>query len=445
MSPTMRIMIAVHHFPPTYKGGAEGETLRLARSMLARGHEVDVISVEHIDRGPEEGVAWLDEVYQGVRIRRLSFNLASAPDADRWEYDNPWVGAHLRQRMREIRPDVFHLVSGYLMTGSALRAADEEGIPSMVTLTDYWFLCRRITMLRSDGALSTLPIDPATCAQCLGEEQRRYRLPGKVAPGLMKAFWRSRRARVGSLEARSRSLLDALNRARTLVSPSEFLRSVYVGAGVAPDRITVIPHGKEMRLPGNGVLPKTASDKLRIGYLGQIAWHKGVHVLVEAARQIDDPRLSVDIYGDVNHFPDYAARLRRLAEGDPRIRLAGSYAGQTEVAKVLQELDVIVVPSIWYENCPNVILEAFAHRTPVVATRLGGMAELVADGGGGLLFARGDAASLAAQIRRLLSEPALLGTLRNSIAPVKSASVEMDEFEAVYARLSDLRNPQVGA
>ena len=436
MSSPLRILLAIHHFPPSHQGGAEGFSLRLARAMQARGHQIDVITVEHIDRGPEAGVAWEDEVYQGLPVRRLSFNLAAAPDPERWEYDNPWVGEHLAQRIRELRPDVFHLISGYLLTGSALRAADSQGIPSVVTLTDYWFLCRRITMLRSDNHLSTLPIDPATCAQCLGEEQRRYRLPAQVAPGLMKAFWKANRTRVDALAVRSQSLLDALGRAQALVSPSGFLRSVYAGAGVAPERITVVSHGIGLHPPEDGGRQKTASANLRVGYIGQIAEHKGVQVLVEAARRIRDPRLSVQIYGDVSHFPDYASRLERLAQGDSRIRLAGQYAGQNEVGKILQDLDVIVVPSTWYENCPNVILEAFAHQTPVLATNLGGMAEMVTDGRNGLLFARGDAAGLAGKIQRLIAEPDLLPALRNGIPAVKTFPQEVAEIEAIYQRIA---------
>jgi glycosyltransferase involved in cell wall biosynthesis len=87
---------------------------------------------------------------------------------------------------------------------------------------------------------------------------------------------------------------------------------------------------------------------------------------------------------------------------------------------------------VWYENSPNVILEAFAHHTPVVASDLGGMAELVRDGENGLLFAPGDADSLARQLRRLLDDPHLLSALRAGIGPVKSVAQEMDELEGVY-------------
>lgn len=431
----MHILLAVHHLPPRYRGGAEGLTLRLARSLAARGHEVQLVAIEHIDRGPRDAAGWVDEIVDGVDVRRLSFDLAAAPDADLWEYDNPWVGGVLQELIRRRRPDVLHLVGGYLMTGRALRVAHDEEVPSVVSLTDYWFLCRRITMLRSDGALSTLPIDPATCARCLGEERRRFRIPGQLVPGLMRAYWRTRRSSTATLRARSQFLAETLKGVDALISPSSFLRTMYRQAGMTTDDFVVIPHGPDLPRLEAARLNKAESPHLRIGYLGQIAWHKGVHVLVEAARRIDDPRLSVDIYGDVNHFPDYASRLKRLAEGDARIRLAGTYAGQNEVGKILQELDVIVVPSIWYENCPNVIQEAFAHRIPVIATNLGGMAEMVSHGKSGLLFRVADAADLTAQLRRLLSDPGLLPALRDGVPAVKTFADEVAEIESVYRRV----------
>jgi glycosyltransferase involved in cell wall biosynthesis len=98
-----------------------------------------------------------------------------------------------------------------------------------------------------------------------------------------------------------------------------------------------------------------------------------------------------------------------------------------------------VVPSIWYENSPYSILEAFAHGLPVIATDLGGMAELVRHEESGLLFRRGDAASLAQQLARLLREPSLLGLLRSGVPPVKASSEEIDEIEHWCLRFSSGR------
>jgi glycosyltransferase involved in cell wall biosynthesis len=427
----MKIVIAVHHFPPRYTGGAEWRAYRTAAALQARDHEVRVVCVECIDAGPDGSVAWEDDFYDGIAVRRLSFNLAAAPDPFRWEYDNPWIGHHLKEFLSEHRPDVFHLISGYLMSGRALRVAHQLDIPTVVTLTDFWFLCSRISMLRSNGQISTLPINAVTCARCLGEEKRRYRLPGRIAPGLMDAFWRSRKTRLRNIEARMTFLRQTLDQVNVIISPSQFLRSVFIEAGVEPERIIFSRQGRDFPDLTPETLEKTPSSDLRVGYVGQIAWHKGVHVLFEVARRMPDVPLIMRAYGDTTPFPEYTARLRRLIAGDKRLKLAGVYRCQ-EASQVLRELDVIVVPSLWYENSPNAILEAFAHRTPVVASNLGGMAELVRDGENGLLFAPGDANDLARQLRRLLDDPSLLPTLRAGIGLVKSVAQEMDELEEIY-------------
>jgi glycosyltransferase involved in cell wall biosynthesis len=102
---------------------------------------------------------------------------------------------------------------------------------------------------------------------------------------------------------------------------------------------------------------------------------------------------------------------------------------------VLSEIDVIVVPSLWYENAPLVIQEAFATKTPVITTNLGGMAEAVDHGINGLLFERGDVADLARQLRRIVNEPELLDGLRAHIPTVKTIDEEVTELEANYRDL----------
>jgi glycosyltransferase involved in cell wall biosynthesis len=432
----MRIAIALHHFPPRYTAGAEWRAYRTAVALQSRGHAVSVICVEYIDTGPAGRVAWQDEVYDGIPVRRLSFNLAAAPDRFRWEYDNLWIGEHVQTFLREQQPDVFHVISGYLITASALQAAFQLGQPTVVTLTDFWFLCPRITLLRSNGQVSTLPISPVTCARCLGEEKRRYRLPGQIASGLMDVFWRSQAKQIRRVETRLAFLRQTLNQVNAIISPSQFLRSVFVESGVEAERILYSRQGRDFPDLRPELLDKTPSSHLRVGYVGQIAWHKGVHVLIEAVRSLTGIPLTVKFYGDTTPFPAYAQQLQQLTAGDERFEWKGVYHRQ-DVSRVLRDLDVIAVPSLWYENSPNVILEAFAHRTPVLATNLGGMAELVHHEQDGLLFELGRADSLAGQLRRLVTEPQLLPTLRANIGPVKSVAQEIDELEAIYRQVID--------
>jgi glycosyltransferase involved in cell wall biosynthesis len=428
----MKIVLGVHHFPPRYTGGAEWQTFRTAQTLQAQGHDVHVVCVEHTDRGPAAGVAWRDDLYEGVPVRRLAFNLRAIPCSEQYEYNNPWIGAHLRQWFADERPDVFHLISGYLLTGAALEGAHAVSIPSVVTLTDFWFLCPQISLLRSNGQVSQLPIDPVQCAQCLGENQNYYRKLGQWLPGLMAGYWRLRRDAAQHVASRLSYLRNTLKLAARIISVSQFVRNVHVEAGVPPEKIIFLRQGLDLRHLKPEALTKSSSDQLRVGYIGQIAELKGVHVLVEAARQIADPRLSVRIYGNASRFPRYTERLRQLIGVDPRIQLAGEYHGAVELTRIMRDLDVIVVPSLWYENSPTVILEAFAHQTPVVASDFGGMAELVKHDKDGLRFRLGDSTHLAEVLKRLVKEPELLPHLRAGITPVASVSEEIIRLEEMY-------------
>jgi glycosyltransferase involved in cell wall biosynthesis len=434
-SRAVKIVMAVHHFPPRYTGGAEWRAYRTAAALQARGHTVQVVCVERVDDGLATRVSWEDEIFEHVPVRRLSLNLAAAPNPFQWEYDNAWIGDHLETLLREQHPDVFHLIGGYLISARPLLVARQLGIPTVISLTDFWFLCPRIIMLRSDGQISALPIRAVTCARCLGEERRRYRIPGRIAPGLMGLYWRLQKKQIDRIKARTTFLLRALNQTDAIVSPSQFLRSMFIEAGVEAERIVFARQGRDFPGLDSQSFEKKPSHKLRVGYIGQIAELKGVHILIEAARQLPDPRLTVEVYGDTRRFPGYTARLGRLIGQDKRIRLRGTYRGQDGLSQALRNLDVIVIPSLWYENSPNSILEAFAYRTPVIVSDLGGMSELVQDGENGLAFKVGDAASLAQRLEWLLDDPKLVTRLQAGIKPIKSQAQEMDELETIYANV----------
>jgi glycosyltransferase involved in cell wall biosynthesis len=136
----------------------------------------------------------------------------------------------------------------------------------------------------------------------------------------------------------------------------------------------------------------------------------------------------------MNNAPVYGSQLRELGENIQNLRFCGTYAHE-DSAKVFADIDVLIVPSMWYDF-PLIIYEAFAAKTPVIATNLGGMAEAVTHDVNGLLFERGDVADLAAQIRRILKEPDLLESLRERIPPVKAIAEEVDELESIYRELT---------
>ena len=178
--------------------------------------------------------------------------------------------------------------------------------------------------------------------------------------------------------------------------------------GVDESKVHIIPYG----LPTTAIAgtKRTACERLRIGYLGTLIPSKGAHVLLEAYRILAKPNISLDFHGawvPLHADTGYLERLKKAAASIPGdIRFHGRYEPE-DVSRILSSLDVLVVPSVWYGSYSIVIREGFLAGVPVVASGHGAMAEAIEHGVNGLLFAPGDAADLATQLRRLLEEPGL--------------------------------------
>ncbi len=252
----------------------------------------------------------------------------------------------------------------------------------------------------------------------------------------MDVYWRIQKGPVSAFTARADYLLETLQSVNAIISPSRFLREMFIESGLEPERILFMRQGHNSHSHPSSKIVRPSPTVLRVGYLGQIADIKGVHVLLEAARSTASAALEVRVYGDPQTHPHYTRRLERIIAEDPRLHMMGLYK-RNDLSAVLSSCDVIVVPSLWYENSPNVILEAFAHGVPVIASNVGGMAELVQDGMNGLHFQLGSVSDLSRQIKRLLNEPLLLQTLREgaeSSAPPTVES-EMQALSELYDAL----------
>jgi len=238
------------------------------------------------------------------------------------------------------------------------------------------------------------------------------------------------------------------------VSPSHFLRERYVRFGLTPERIAVRDNGFEDRpapRPGRSDRSPAGGRPLRVVYLGTWLPSKGVHVLLEAVRGLDPAQVQLDVHGHALPYDgvdDYEGRLRALAAGRPHIRLHGAYAPE-EATALLSRADVLVVPSIWYENSPLTVHEAWLAGVPVVASGHGGLAELVRHDIDGLHFTPDDAASLRRALVRLHTEEGLLERLRAAIPRVETMATHAPALEAIYREALASRaartQPQGGA
>jgi glycosyltransferase involved in cell wall biosynthesis len=445
----VKVLLTIHHFPPNYSAGAEIYTFRLANWLVKHGHEVEVVCVESITHLSEHKLEHRHEIYEGISVWRLYFNLDQTPDPFRYSFDNPLLGAWFSEFLQQIRPDLVHINSCYLLSASTIAAVKQQALPLIVTLHDFWFVCPRITLLKPTGQVCTVPENVAECAWCLATEQRRFRLPetvfgevaGRVAQRLLAlpfgAGLLGVRPDADEIAYRRQLLLDALRQADLILAPSQFLRSVFIKQGVNPAKIVYSRYGLDtshwLTLPEKNGTPST---ELQIGYIGQLSHHKGVHLLVEAFERLNFSRrpARLKIYGAPEAFPKYVQRLREIANGNPAIEFLGRFDNR-RVAEILYKTDITVVPSIWYENSPIAIMEALTAGTPVVTTNLGGMPELVQHNVNGLLFRRGDVEDLTSQLQRLLDEPELVATLASKAQSVRMIDDEMTQISSLYQRV----------
>jgi glycosyltransferase involved in cell wall biosynthesis len=235
--------------------------------------------------------------------------------------------------------------------------------------------------------------------------------------------------------ARAREVMREID---LFVAPSPALAREFIDLGIEPARMRVSDNGFDVwrddgeRVGGAVPLPGrvgTRDRPLRLGFVGTIVRHKGVHVLIEAMRELGE-RVDAQVFGSMDTFPDYAVTLRAAADGLP-VRFSGAFE-PGRVRDIYAAFDVLVVPSVWIENSPLVIHEAFMAGVPVVASRIGGIPDLIQDGTNGLLFEPASAPSLAAAIRRLLDDPSLLARLQAQRTRVKSIAENATEWDGFY-------------
>lgn len=442
----MKILFLSHFFPPTHTAGAENYTYGIARKLVELGHGVQVLCAGKWGEGKDHWNGYTDELYNGIAVRRVHLNWTRSPDPNRYLYQNPVTAEFLRGYLREAVPDIVHITSCYSLSASVIDVVKETGLPVILTLVDFWFLCPSLHLLRSDGELCDGKTTTWECLRCMLHGAKAYRWPSQVLPQSLvrpileysskHVFLNRRRGLRGmalNMEERKRYLAQQLRHVDVVISPSRFLSDIHILAvkGIAP---RVQPHGHDLTWLRDDT--KTRDPNVRFCYMGQISPDKGIDVLIEAFLRVQNvANVTLDIWGGLGQNPDYDDRIRSLAGLSERVRLRGRFA-RSQLNEVLANADVVVVPSIWYENNPLVIQEAFAAKTPVIATNLGGMSEFVQHKVNGLLFRRADIEDLACQLRRVATEPGLLERLREGIPPVKRVEEEIEELLAIYEQLT---------
>jgi glycosyltransferase involved in cell wall biosynthesis len=445
---SMKILYITNGYPPHRWAGTETYTAGLAKAFHRRRHAVQVLCAGEWAKGPRYWNDYSDDTCGGIPVRRIHVNWQRASDPFRYLYDNPVVAEFLVKYLKQLRPDLVHVTSCETLSASVLRIVREMELPLILSLTDFWFLCPRINLLSSDDSNCTGQTSAWECLRCQLLGAKIYRWPRRLFPEPVVAQFISKisryplltrrrglRGMAGEMGKRKKFLRAALDWPDRLITASSFVRKVYRANGISAP-IRVQPYGHDLGWLRN-YHGKTASNVVRIGFIGQIIPSKGVHLLLQAARSLRakvGDKFKLRIYGNLKKTHGYGSSVQLLASGMPNVKFAGTYPHE-ESASVFAGIDILVVPSLWFDF-PLVVQEAFATATPVVASNLGGMAEAVAHETNGLLFEAGNSQDLARQLRRVITEPGLIEELRAGVPRVKTIAEETSELERTYRELA---------
>jgi glycosyltransferase involved in cell wall biosynthesis len=422
--PKRRVLFICHSHPKVRPGGAEAYAYELHRALRAS----DAWEPTFVARsGPpfsEKGREHEDVYISPVKGTEDEYFLYG----DGYDFD--WLFGtmrhrkslytrHLRRLLLALQPDVVHFQHTLFIGFDAIREVRRTlpDVPIVYTLHEFLPICRaKGQMVRTmDGSLCDRET-PERCNECFPEYSPETFF-------LRKRFIQSQLALVDLFVAPSRHLLER-----------------YVEWGIPPERIVFEDYGRSLPAvpPRNGANRRDRRD--RLGFFGQLNSYKGIDVLLEAMGRHargPAPHGHLWVHGANLDLADHGFRdkvERLLADVREHVTWAGPYSPD-QAGDVMAQVDWVVVPSLWWENSPLVIQEAFAHGRPVICTGVGGMAEKVTDGVDGLHFSRADPDDLAAAIGRAVSAPGLWERLRNGIPTVHRMDQHVQFMSGTYERL----------
>ncbi len=439
----MRIVVVSAHFPPNFVSGGTLQPQRLARGLRGRDHDVSVYAGWLGERPPLESWEEVDDT--GLPVRWVVSGRWIGWGDER-NFDNPDVGAHFAAHLREVRPEVVHLHALQSLGGNLVPIAADSGAKVVVTMHDFWWCCPRQFLV--DRAMQPCSLVVAA-GNCPCEVDRPW------------------------LEARNRRLATMLERADVILAPSAVAARVLAANGVDPNRLVVdenglpdgggsaavggptgVPAERGATGPAGGSEPadvpadvtglagagrseQAETGPVRFLFTGGTNPMKGAQVLFEAARRMASrPGWRLTAYGW-----DGPTRNDQVAPPAASDRLPVDVRppfDPVDLDAVFAGADVVVAPSLMRETYSLVTREALIRGLPVVCTDTLGPEEVVDHGRNGLVVPAGDGQALAAAMRSLVVDRALLERLRAGCRPplpVRSIEDQVAGLERLYAGL----------
>lgn len=378
-------MHLLHDYHPQVYGGTENYVAALTKVQKSMKLKPLIVCARDAARsGPSILVPESINEIPVWGVHRTGPKLRSGLKRFVRSFYDPQVDALILKLIAEQNVDIIHVHHSAHLSLGFMDQALAQGVPVVATLHDYWFLCHRCTLFTPREGICIAPRTGLQCAKCFALDSASVKAACQTV------------TRAPAFHYRQRMLAKWLNTFRYVLIPSRFMRKLIAPAGVPAARTVDVAYGIVQALDLE--IPYPLKEKLTIGYVGAVKLHKGLHYLIHALNRVPNLDLQLEIWGDHSVDQAYTRRLNELA--DSRIIFKGGFAPEA-AATIMRRFDLLVVPSLWLETGPLVVLEAMQVGIPVVGFSVGGICELVTGDTMGRLVQLGDTAQLAEAISAL--------------------------------------------
>jgi len=445
----MKIVLTVHQFLPEFSAGTEILTYETARELKKRGHNVQVFTGFPASFTLKDSERFDRYVVDDIQVERFKHNfepMGVQSEVQELGYNNLLFGDYFKKYLLKEKPDIVHFFHLARLSASAVDVCRDLGIPTVLTPTDFWFICPTAQLRLPDNRPCFGPDQAGVnCLRHLASVSQPPKIQGllrrlpdwclRILLGLIKngvKFDGVYTPRLRAFAKRSGFLKQRMNQINKIAIPTQLMGNLLAQNGLDTRRTFHLPFG--LNLAYADTARKTPGRILRLGYIGTLAEYKGVHVLLQAIKLLPGLPIEIKVYGKLNDYPDYVETLKEISKDDPRIEFCGTFPN-SQIGSIFSNLDALVVPSLWYENSPLVIYSAQSAHCPVIASNMGGMSEVIEHGKNGLLFEAGNVPELASIMKVLLEDRGLLQTLSENAKPPLTIQEYADRLLEVYVEL----------
>jgi glycosyltransferase involved in cell wall biosynthesis len=376
------------------------------------GHHTEILTYgwkDDTDYTVEKGALIKRYIYENIPV--IAIRHLQVPDDKFFTLNihDETLEPLLNSIISKTRYDLLHVAHPFRI-GTSIQTSISHDIPVVLTLTDFWMICPRAIAITQDNTLCHSSEKGMKCiAECFSE---------KDSPAIL--------SRINA----AKEILQTVN---ITVTSTFFLRSILM-LNYPDSNIKVIRFGKDYKNVRKNSRIYSKDSQLTIGFLSTLQPHKGAHILLEANNLFKSDKIKIKIYGHYFDHSNYYFQLLQIAKRK-NVEFCKSYLYQ-DFPKILDELDLVIVPSLWWENSPLVLLRALAHNVPVIVSRLGGLTEIIKHGKNGFVFEVGDAKSLAAVLKKIDADPRILNKIKSQIQSPPRIEEEAFEYEMVYNELT---------